>query len=913
MRWPARLHHGVRGLFQARAVDSDMDEELQFHLRQLASSYVTRGWTAAEAERQARRDFGGFEQLREACRDMRNSRPLEDILRDLRFGGRLLLRNPAFTIVAVLSLMLGIGGTTAIFTLLNAIALKQLPVERPGELYVAETRMGDTINPRFSFPLFERIRNNVAGQAEAAAASRTALMRLAVVRSGAAETSDVGGVQLVSGEYFTVFRQQAQIGRLLTPQDNKTLGGHPVTVISDGYWMRRFGRSPQALGASLSINDALFTIVGVAAPDFFGNSIDDRPDAWVPLQMQPVVRYAQNMQNIDGKEHEAWPPQSRISWLAVFLRVPDGQHVKPVQDRVHAAFTQVWGEDREFVADADGRETLARTQVILSPGNQGTSRVRGRLMAPLLVLLGMMVLLLAITCANVASLLLARGTVRQREMAIRLSIGAGRWRLVRQLLAESLLLVSLGGLLGLGASVWGTKLLFNALGDPSGSSVDVSMDWRVFVCSLALTVGAGLVFGLLPALRSTRVPVSETLKSQARGVIGATSRLPGGKLLVMGQMALCLFLLIIAGLFTRSLQRLSEAPTGFDRDHVVAVQFDTQGSGYKPADLRELHRALTDRVAAVPGVKSVSLSANGPLSGSQTSSRITPDGYTVAPGEVVIAMDEAVVPTFFDTVGLRLVAGRLFTPDDQKARPAPAVINEAAAKRYFGSRNPISLRIGYGSTIDADAFQIIGVVSNARTRDIRQDAIPTMYRAAQEDEYLEGLEVRTTGGRDAVATALRGAIGEAAPKLRIISIESLDQRIRRATGNERMLAYLTSTFSGLAVLLACIGLYGTISYAVARRTGELGVRVALGASRTDVLWLVMREAMLIVLVGVAIGAPLAILAANGMAGMLFGVKAADIVSHGGAILTLGVVAALAAYLPARRAARVDAMRALRAD
>jgi predicted permease len=921
-----RLHHRVwtalRSFIAHRAAERELDDELRFHFEQMqayeASRSANRGAPANDVYLRTRRRFGGFDQVKEATRDMRTLRPLEDFLKDLRFGARLLVRGPVFSIVAILSLALGIGATSAIFSLVNAIVLRELPVEKAHELYLAQTMRRDQVSPRFSWPAFEAARDMVAGRAEMAAASSIRSMQLAPTTAGnATPQPESGRVQLVSGEYFRLLRQRAQVGRLLEPTDNKVVGQHPVAVISDAYWSRAFGRATDVAGRNMTVNGVLFTIIGVTRPEFFGTTVEARnPDVFVPLMMQANVRYNGNMSVMNGDARKPWVPQREVAWLAWFIRMPES-NVTAVTEALNLALQRDHALVSGYKEEEGIRRMLNETRMSLVPGSRGLSNVRNNMTTPLIVLLVMVGLLLLIACANIASLLLARASNRHREMAIRLSIGAGRGRLVRQLLTESLLLAFIGGTLGLVIAEWGSVALA-AFADNSSRppDFDVSPDWRVVAFTLGVSLLTGLLFGLMPAFRSTHVRIAETMKSQARSVVGGAGhgRMPLGKVLIAAQIAFSLLLLIVAALFARSLQQMTRVDVGFDRDRLLMVSMDPRAGGYEIGELPELYRRITERIAAVPGVTSVSLSNSGLFGGSRSQSGMTIQGYTPGRDENVTGDQDIVTHDYFRTVGLSIVAGRAFAPEDTLKSRKVTVINETIARRYFKNRNPIGQRWSYGDDL-ADGFEIIGVVRDARYTTVKGETPNMVYHSLVQnpENHQNSLEIRTDGDPAALAPQIRGVLREAEPRLPVASIDTLDARITRTMGSERMMMWLSMAFGAVALFLACLGLYGTISYAVTRRTAELGVRMALGAGRGTVQWMILREAFILVAAGLIIGVPLAFLAARAMSTLLFGVAPTDAVANGSAIAALVLIATVAAYLPARRASRVDPMLALRAD
>jgi predicted permease len=507
---------------------------------------------------------------------------------------------------------------------------------------------------------------------------------------------------------------------------------------------------------------------------------------------------------------------------------------------------------------------------------------------------------------------------RGREIAIRLSMGAGRGRLIRQLLTESLLLACVGGVLGLALAYWGSTALLMLLthGMPL-SSIDVRPDWRVVSLTFATSIDAALAFGLLPAVRGTRLPLAESLKAQTRSVIG-TDRQGGrglvGKLLIAGQMAFAILLLLVAALFARSLQALTHVDVGYDRDHLLVARIDPRSAGYNVTELPALSMRVVERLAGLPGVIAVSMSANGPFSGSRSRGDFQVEGYTPGPDELMIKHSEWVTSDYFRAVGLTIKQGRGFGPQDSAQSRRVSVINETMAQRYFPGQNPIGRRWGNSSNFEVDGVEIVGVVEDARYNDVKAESLSMSYLpAVQSGRYLRSIEVRTSRNPTALASAVRDALRESEPRLAIGAIETLDERIVRSLRVERLLGWLTVTFGAAALGLACLGLYGTISYAVRRRTTELGIRMALGADRAAVQWLIVREALLLVLLGGAIGLPLAFLAARAVRGLLYGTVPSDPVAYGTAVGVLVVVSTLAAYIPARRASRLDPMVALRTE
>ena len=847
---------------------------------------------------------------------MSPARLLDDVMRDVRYGARVLIRNPLFSTVAIASLALGIGGAASVFTVLNAVILRTLPVPEPQQLFLAEKVTATDRHTRYSWPSAVQARTDVQERAELALFTSPVGMQ---VRPHPQENTpaDRANVQIVSGEFFTVLRQKPQAGRLLQSSDNQTPGGHPVAVISDEFWERHFQRSPAAVGRPMIVNSYSFTIVGVAAAEFFGPIVAiSNPDVWIPLMMQHEARYASNASNSDTADpRKPWAPQDSIEWLTALVRVPRMSDVPQVASLLTLQYQR---EDlgRLENGSAEERSAIERQRVQLEPAANGVSYLRNELSRPLYVLLAMVGVLLIIACGNLASLLISRANARDREMAIRLSIGAGRGRVIRQLLAETLLLAFVGGAFGLLLAAWGRDaLLLMFSGSITGIDLETGFDWRVLVFAVAVTALTGIAAGVGPAIRGTKVSLAESMKAQARAVgVGARGALVG-KTLVGAQIAFCLLLLVLAALFTRSMQSLLKVDVGYDRASLLVSRLDVRSLGYSNEARQALYDRMLQRIARIPGVESASISLNGPLGTGRRMSSLGVQDYTPAPQERMMTNEEIVTRDYFRTVGLRILSGRDFLASDATTTPQQTIVNETMAKRYFPNGDALGKRWTYGDPVESDSPVIVGVVEDARYLDVRGDVPNMIYSlsASVPDSPLSNLEVRTSVPPSQLTETLRRALAEAEPALPVFDIVPLETRLSRGISNDRLIARLTTAFSVVALLLACLGLYGTISYGVTRRVTELGVRMALGAARGNVLWLVLREAAVVVCIGAVVGAVLAIPAGRSVASLLHGVGAVDPASYGLAALALMLVAGLAAFLPAHRASRIDPMVALRKD
>jgi predicted permease len=839
---------------------------------------------------------------------------LDGIRRDLRYGARILFRNPVFSIVAIASLALGIGGAVSVFTVMNAVLLRMLPVPNPQQLFLVADG-GEWEGRRYAWPEFEQLRNELQGEAELCAFTTATGMQVRPHSNGS--TADRAFVQLVSGEYFTVLRQQPQVGRLLQPEDNLRVDAHPVAVISDAFWERHYGRSAAAVGREIVVNGASLTIVGVAAREFFGPIVSIRnPEVWVPLVMQSALRYASNASDSNTADvRKPWPPQRDIAWLSVLARLTDPEEAASIA----AALTLHHQRDalsRLTTPTDDERRRIASESIRVDPAVRGVSRLREDLGRPLTALLGMVAVLLAIACGNLAGLLLSRASARDREIAIRLSIGASRARVIRQLLAETLMLAAAGGALGLLVAAWGRDLLLTMVSSNTTIDLDTAFDWRVLGFAVGLTTIAGVAAGLGPAIRSTRIPLAEAMKAQSRsvGVTGVRGARVG-RILVAAQIAFCLLLLVLAGLFSRSMRSLMDIDVGYDRDALLVARVDVRSVGYAPDQRQALYARLLEASRSMPGVASASLSLNGPMASSQRISSLRVEGYEPPPGERIRTNEEIVTDDYFATVGLEIVEGRGFAPGDRVAGARSTVINQAMARRFFPAGGAVGKRWSHGDPIDSDSQVIVGVIEDAKYLDLRGAAPNMAYSlsASRPEEVLRNLEVRTSVPPSRLTDTLKKVLAETEPALPVYDIVPLEVRVNRGISNDRLVARLTAAFGVGALLLSCLGLYGTISYGVSRRVTELGVRMALGAARADVLWLVLREAAVLVLAGALVGIPLAYAAGRSAGSLLYGVRALDPAAYGIATAALVLVASLAAFLPAHRASRIDPMAALRKD
>ncbi|PYV22208.1 MAG: multidrug ABC transporter substrate-binding protein [Acidobacteria bacterium] len=784
------------------------------------------------------------------------------------------------------------------FSLVNALLLRMLPVERPQELVLLSPvdERGNSLG--FSYPLFEAVRDHSHTLAGIFALSGGP-MNVSV--DGQAELAPGGG-QYVSGSYFSTLGVRAVAGRTFTAEDDEVPGQHPVAVISYNYWKRRFARDPSAVGKTIYLNGHPFTVIGVTPPRFFGISTDHSPDVTVPMMMYPQL----NPDGPDLNNRGSW-------WLKVMARLKPGVSAPQATADANVALQQYLAEDDS--AESRSQRTWG-LRAELEPGAWGNSpRSKPEAWKGLGILMGLVGLVLLIACANIANLLLARGAARQKEIALRLSIGAGRWRLIRQLLTESLLLAVFGGAAGLLLAFWGTEGLAKLVAQSAGPALDLSPDTRVLGFTAAISLLTGVLFGLAPAFGATRVELTTALKEGGRQWSTGPVRNRLRSALVVSQVALSLVLLVVAALFTRSLEKLLSVDLGFRPEHVLVLSVDPTLVGYQGARLDTLYKSLLERLDTIPGVLSASASRGGLLERGGWHNLVTVPGYTPRPGEEPGSGFNPVGSHFFETAGIPILLGRDFGPRDDETAPKVAVVNETFARDFFGGANPLGRTIGLGVNQNLGQFEIVGVVKDSKQNRLSERPVRVVYFPfLQIPPALISqmtLEVRTAADPAAMTATVRKELLAVEKNLPIFGVKTLTQQVQDSLGEQRMVARLTTLFGLLALLLAAVGLYGVMSYSVARRTSEIGIRMALGAQRGDVTRLVLRETMTLVSVGVALGLAGALGAGRVLSSLLFGLAPTDPVAFAAATLLLTGVAAVASYVPARRASQVDPMAALR--
>jgi predicted permease len=882
----------IKQLFWRRRLYDDLSDELREHLEERVEELVAAGMLRQEASATARREFGNLTLITEDSRGVWRLSFLENLLTDIRYGLRMLRKSPGFTLVAIVTLALGIGANAAIFSLSDAVLLKLLPAKDPKQLVYFRLRTPENQGSSFSRTEFEQLRD-----ASRSFSGMLAFDSTRVVLNAGGQPDFILG-QCVSGNFFSLLRVDSTLGRTLTNDDEQP--GRPgVALISYGYWKRKFALDPSVVGKSVTLKGIPFTIVGVAPEPFRGIELGDSIDIWAPLSFWEKLRLNDHLT------------------LGVMARMKPGADDK----QASAELTLI---DQQFTAAALGskisskeeREVRARS-IELVPGGRGLIDLPDELPQSLLVLTMVVGLVLLIACANVANLLLARAVSRQKEIALRLALGAPRLRLFRQLLTESLLLALAGGVVGLLFATATTDFLARLLSDDESlQALNVHTDVRTLCFALGVSLFTCLLFGIAPAFWATRMEANATLKG-AGSAQGANMRHLGPrKLLVISQVSLSVVLLVGAGLLLRSLQRLSGVDTGFRQENILLVSIYPTQSGYEGARELALYERAQERVSAMPGVLSATISRFTLLPGGNWT-RVASHPVSASDQENELKVScNPVAPNFFATMGIPMVLGRDFTGADGQEAPKVAVVSESFARKYFPNEGPLDKPITFKGGNVGDQIVVVGIVKGVKAHSLwEQEPAPQMYiPLAQAPTDLLGqvtMEVRTAMESLTVVTALREAMRDLDSNLPLVRIATQKAHVEASLQSERSLSTLSTLFGSLALLLACLGLYGIAAFSVAARTREIGIRMALGARSQDVHRMVIRQGMRLAISGVAVGVAAAFVVSRVLANLLYGIRGTDALIYAAVSLLLIFVAMAACYIPARRAARVDPMAALR--
>jgi predicted permease len=918
-RLSSRISFWFRSIFNRDRLESEMDAELRFHIESYINGLVESGVSPTEAARRARIEFGGLVGHKEDMRSSLGLRLLDELRADLRYAFRLLAKSPGFAAIAIVSLALGIGANATIFTLAKQLLIERLGVPHPEELrlfsWAGSKKVavhnswgewhdlpdGRFSSTSFSYPVYQQLRaqNKVLEDLFAF----KDIGRLNVTIDGSA---DVIQGELVSGNYYEQLKVQPQLGRPVLPADDAAPGASPVAVISDGFWSRAFGRSPSVIGKVIRLNLTPVTIVGVNPPAFTGaKTVQSSPDVFLPFSMQPIIAPK-------GKDGSVLT-SDKLWWMLIMGRVKPGVSDATVQSSLDIAL----GNAARATLSPKKDETLPA--LIISDGSRGLNSTGRSFAQPVYVLMSLVGFVLLLACANIANLLLARSAARQREMNVRLALGASNGRILRQVLTESLLLSAMGGVAGLCLAYIGRNAIPQLFANPwERAELSLTFDWRVFAFTSAVTLLAGLLFGLAPAWQATRASVNSGLKENSQT---STRRTKGfaGKAIVAFQIAVSLLLVVGATLFLRTLIDLSSIDPGFNAKNIILFEINPPQSRYPGEKALPLHHRLEEELSAVPGVESVSLATVALISHSMDNTDFIPTGAPKTAPEEQVSNYNDVGEKYFETMNIPIVAGRGFNARDTETSPRVAVINQSLARKFFPQANPIGTTFSTsGDAASKDKLiQIVGICTDTRYSTLRDEPPPLFYRPYRQifnsSEGPETLtyQVRTRLAPAAITPALRAAVQSVDADLPLVDVRTQAEQIEATMQQERVFAQLSSGFGLLALTLACVGIYGIMAYTVARRTNEIGIRLALGARPGQVRMMVLRETSWLALAGVVAGLAAALALTRFIQSMLYGLKPTDPFSLIGAALLLFAAAMLAAWLPARRASRVEPMQALR--
>ncbi len=951
MNWLKNFARGIASLLQRQHVERELDEELQGFIEASVAHKQRNGMTALEARRAAGVELGSGNSVKHKVWSSRWESTLEGILTDIRLSVRSLLKSPGFTAIALLSLALGIGGNTAIFTLIDQVLLRNLAVRDPQQLVT----FGDSIfggiagginlgdfGGYFPWDFTRQIESN-PGPFQGIAAYGSFSNKVSIRLLGMGGTVDANSpallapANLVSGNYFSVLGARTLLGRTIQPPDDATPGSGAVAVLSYHFWQQFLSSDPHIVGKSISINGTPFEVVGIMPQGFHGIKQELEPiELWAPISMQTVVLQQPSMLT----------PHSDLYFLHLFARLSEGATLHEVE----FAQSQNWVNQqvRNGVREREGASLtpdrqleISRINVPLVHAAHGVSLLRSQYGESLQLLMIVVALVLLIACANLANFQLSRATTRRHEILTRLALGSNRWRIVRQGLVETFLLSIVGGLTGLGIAFVATRSLiaFVAQGN-AYVNLSPSPDLEVLLFTLGVSLLTGILFGLVPSIQAARIRTHGTLSAGARTAASAGGKMARfwPKALVSLQVMLSLVLLVVAGLFLRTLRNLQDQDYGFERSHLLLADIGEHLAGYAPHQVPALHQALLDRLSAIPGVRSAALSATPPISGGAWSSNILLSGYTPGPKENMVSILNRVSAQYFETAGISIVAGRGITPADTANSLKVAVVNQTLARTYFPKGDAIGRQLTIGIDSVKGPWQIVGIARDTKSGDprntdpVRMTYIPLSQidtflpvavtaangkagqpapREENEDRYAHMILIRTSGDPAKMIADLRAAVAQVDPNLPLLQITTIHDQVSNLISHDELISTLTSLFSLLALLLAAIGLYGVMSYNVARRTNEIGIRLALGAQSANVLRMIMRESLMLLAIGTALGLPLAVVATRIIKEQLFAMDTIDPTSFAVAILVVCLMTVIAGWLPARRAASVDPITALR--
>ena len=909
MSWLGRL-------FARKRLESDLEKELRFHFETQVAEKMRSGISESEARRLTRLEFGGIEQIKENCRESRGTLWIESLVQDVGYGLRQLRKSPGFTLIAILSLTLGIGASTAIFTLLNAILLRPLPVQSPSELLIfgggdaegSTSSVPDGRTNLFSYSFFHDFRQKDISFSGVAAVDSSQFETKASIAGAAYQTTRVN---LVSGSYFSVLGVPAFLGRTIGESDDSTDGAGPVAVASYSWFQRQFNGDPSALGKTIRIQSHDYTLVGVARPGFYGFTVGQSTDLFIPLSMEKAF------------SRPGWNGLGDKLFQSLYLigRLKSGVTAAQASAETNLLFKQIL---RSYLGSQPSQKHLddiAHASVELNPGGRGVSHLRRAFSVPLKILMAIVALVLLIACANIANMLLARGVARTRELAVRMALGASRRRIVLQLFTESLLLAFLGAAAGV-VVAWKASIVLLNLATPGPDPVPLNLtpDLAVLGFTLGVATLTALLFGIVPALRATGLEFTPALKD-GRGSSSSTTHGALARSLIVGQVALSVVLLVVAGLFVRSLIHLSDVDTGFNKHNVLIFSLDSSTANLPRGTAEEirsvrLQEQIESRVQSIPGVQSDSF-AFFTFDEGAWSDQVLFQGIPRTPGNGDQVFFNITGNGFFSTMGIPLIEGRTFNAQDMQNSPKVAVINESMAHRFFPNGSAVGHRFGIGETPDHPGEkEVVGVVKDAKYMGLTEGTLMAAYfPCTQNTGFYGNFAVRYVPGanRQEIISRTRRAIAEINSSILVNSVGSLEEQVDDSIATQSLIARLSSFFGIIAVFLACIGIYGLLSYSVARRTSELGIRLALGAQSRMVLWMIMRECILLLVLGLSIGIPVAVSSTRVLKSLLYELSPLDSMAISAAVATVSLMTIAAAWLPAWRATKINPINALRAE
>jgi putative ABC transport system permease protein len=909
--WTKVLASRIRGWFSVRHVDQDFDQELADHLDLLTNENIRRGMLPEVAQRAARIRLGGLTQLKETNRELRGLPLLETFFQDCRYTFRMLRKSPGFTAVAVLTLALGIGANTAIFSLIDTVMLRMLPVQKPEELAMVAMRHPHAPNESdsgFSYPVYQQIRDRQDVFSGIAASS---LSRFDLAQGGASQY--IKGL-FVSGNFFNTLGISPAVGRLLSPSDDSR-GCSGEAVLSYAFWQEHYGGQQSAIGGTISLDRHPFQIIGVSPPSFFGVTVGNHFDVAVPICAEAIV-------TLTGEpDGQAFLDRPSAQWLGVMGRMKPGVLLERVNAGLQTISPGIFAATLSKDWKPDWQKDFLASTLFATPAGAGSSDLR-EYGQPLKILMVVVGLVLLVACANIASLMLARASARRKEIAIRMALGASRPRLIRQLLTECIILSSLGALLGILFAWWGCTLMVRFISTSQYHVfLQLSPDGRILGFTAAITVLTGLLFGLLPALRSTRVSLTAAMKGGQSNESHSRSHFRPGRWIVASQIAMSLVLLVVAGLFLRSFNNLMKLDLGFDRTNVLVIETSDQNLKVPREQRSMLYRQILDRLNSLPGAISAGESFITPISGEEWGLDFYLENGQGPKGDDANAAMNFVSPGFFTTLHSPLIAGRDFNEHDTAGSPHVVVINQTMARKFFPNVQPIGQYLLTDDFMNnhrermAPPMQVIGIVKDSKYRSLRENTASILYIPIAQAELLDDpriFEIRTAAQPSSLAKSAEEAITGLNKNLSL-NFFTLESQVEDSLQPDRLLTILSGFFGGLAMLLALIGLYGTLAYMVAQRRKELGIRMALGAGKSSILNLIMRDVSILLLAGLAAGVVVSFWATRLTQKMLFNLDTHDPKTILFAIGVLAAAALFSGYLPARRATRIDPMLALRDD